>query len=134
MDKLNLLDTEILELCNNIYEELGAGLREKVYQNALNIDLLFKYKTILEYPISINYKGACMSICYPDILLNYNETPIILEIKCISKLSLKEHLQLRGYIHHSPINDGYLINFGLRELEIVRYNGEDEKNLTDEDY
>jgi len=131
---MNTLDEEIVRLCLEVYETLGSGLREKVYQNALNLELQNRYKTTLEYPISILYKGHCMSLCYPDILVNVHNVKVLIEIKCISKLQLKEHLQLQGYIKHSSIQDGYLINFGLRELEIVRYHGTEQTTLTDEDF
>ena len=128
------MDEEIISKSKIVYEAIGAGMREKVYQNAINLLLTEKHKTILEYPISINFKGHCMSLCYPDILLDYEGEKILIEIKAISKLQLKEHLQLQGYIRHSGIQKGYLINFGIRELEIVRYIGKEQTYLTDEDF
>lgn len=125
-------DDYIVNSSRVVYQEMGAGMREKVYQNALNILLSEEYRTVLEYPISIEFRGHCVSLCYPDILLFNNKEKIILEIKCISKLQLKEHLQIQGYLRHTGINQGYLINFGLRELEVVKYDGLEQTNLTDD--
>jgi GxxExxY protein len=122
---------EIVEMSKDVYEKLGAGLREKVYQNALNLNLSEKYRTILEYPISINYKGHCVSLCYPDILLEVAGKKIIIEVKCIGKVGLKEHLQLKGYLRHNNTKMGYLINFGTQELEVYEYDGDKMTDLID---
>jgi GxxExxY protein len=124
-----ILNNEIVEMCKDVYEKLGAGLREKVYQNALNLNLSEKHRTILEYPVSINYKGHCLSICYPDILLEIDDEKIMIEIKCIGKLAFKDHLQLQGYLRHNNTKIGYLINFGTYSLEIYRYDQDIMTNL-----
>jgi GxxExxY protein len=125
----NQLDEEILALSRMIYLAMGAGLREKVYQNGFNLLLNDNHKTILEYPISIKFREHCLSLCYPDILLMYQGQKILIEVKAISKLQLKEQLQLKGYMRHSGISTGYLINFGIRELEVVKYVGDEEIEL-----
>ena len=128
------LDNEILGLSQMVYNEIGQGMREKVYETALNRELLHNHKTIPQYSFSVNYKGECMSICYPDILLMYEDERILIEIKAVMNLGLKERQQLEGYIRHSGISVGYLINFGNRELEIIKYIGEEQINLTEEEF
>lgn len=113
------MEDEINRYCEIVYGEMGGGMREKVYQNALNILLLEHHKTILEYPISINFMGHCCSICYPDILLVRNGEKILIEIKAVGKLTIKDHQQLKGYMKHSGIDRGFLINFGNHRLEVV---------------
>ncbi len=120
-ENLNELDLLIKNKSRTLYNDIGAGMREKVYQNGLNLLLNDNHKTTLEYPISINYRGQCLSLCYPDIVMDFNGEQIVLEIKAISRIQLKERLQIEGYIRNMNVNRGYLINFGLRELEIYKY-------------
>lgn len=103
-----------------IYATLGGGHTERTYQNALNLELLeHKYGTILEYPINIKYKNRCMSTGYVDIVIHDSNTPI--ELKAISKLTEKDFLQLEKYINNMNTSEGYIINFGFRELEMWHF-------------
>ena len=128
------MDTVIYETCGVVYEAIGKGMREKCYQNALNILLSQHHRTILEFPISIDFLGECVSLCYPDIVLFNNGEKIVLEIKAISKLQLKEYQQIEGYLKHSDMKKGYLINFGNRELEIIKFDNGIQTELTLEDF
>ena len=113
------METTLRQLSKEVYETLGAGHCERVYQNALNLELqMAGLNTILEYPVNIDYKGHTVSLCYCDILLVQGNTKTPIEIKAISRCSLKDKLQTEKYIHNIfNANDGFLINFGLHELE-----------------
>ena len=102
---------EIIGASMDVYNELGFGLREPVYQEALALEL--HSRGVLcerEKMVHIYYKGQELKQFYKLDMLVENE--IIVEIKGVVDLTAEHRAQLFNYMRltHKPI--GLLINFG----------------------
>ena len=112
-----------------VYNNLGPGLLESVYQNALMIELdnaLLKAEK--EVPIEIEYEGSNLGVGFRiDILV---ENKIVLELKSVSQLEKVHFKQLRTYLKLTNMPLGYLINFNSDSLRI----GHEIHRLTNSQY
>ena len=103
-----------------VYNQLGYGMSEEIYQQSLEIELAlrgipFRRKAQL----AIFYKGKCLETHYFPDLLVYEE--IVVELKAVSQLSSEHEAQLFNYMRIARQPVGYLINFGRKgELEWKR--------------
>ena len=104
------LITKIIKASYNVHNTLGAGYLEKVYRNAMLIELRdMGINAEYEYPIQVQYKNHCVGEFYADILV---EEMIILELKAIENLHVIHEVQLVNYLKGTGIDIGLLINFG----------------------
>lgn len=102
---------EVIGASMDVYNELGFGLRESVYQEALTLEL--RHRNILcerEKEVHIFYKGEVLKQFYKLDLLVENE--IIVETKGVIELSAEHRLQLFNYMRLTHMPVGLLINFG----------------------
>ncbi len=100
-----------------VYNKLGYGFLEKVYENALLIEL---YKIGLsagnQKPLKIYYDTQIVGEYFADIIV---EDKIIIELKATESLCFEYECQLINYLKASKIEVGLLMNFG-KEPEIKR--------------
>lgn len=111
------LSQKIIGAAFNVHNELGYGFLEKVYQNALALELEktgLKYKR--EVPLHVSYQGRVVGEYYPDMIV---EDAIIVEVKAVSKLDSAHEVQLVNYLKATGLHLGLLINFG-RSVEVKR--------------
>jgi GxxExxY protein len=95
----------------DVYNDLGPGFLENVYQEAMEIEVdarKIPSKAIQE--IHIKYKGRELKKFYIADLICFGK--IIVEIKAMDKLTLKEEGQLINYLKATGMKVGILINFG----------------------
>ncbi|MFH1148455.1 MAG: GxxExxY protein [Pseudomonadota bacterium] len=98
---------------------LGAGFLEKVYENALLIELKDRgLKADSQVPIKVHYKGNVVGEYVVDILV---EDGIILELKAVECLDKVHEAQLLNYLKATGIRLGLLINFKFPKAEIKRF-------------
>ncbi len=104
---------EIIGCAMTVQNELGFGLREKPYENALAIELRENgFEAIQQQPFPILYKNQPVGDCIPDITLpNLN---ILLEIKALDSISEKETAQMLNYLRIANYKIGLVINFGSK--------------------
>lgn len=104
------LTRHIIEIFYKVYNALGYGFLEKVYENALVIE--FKNSGLdakPQAPIKVVYDRQIVGEYYIDLLI---EDCVIVEIKAVKSL-LKEHeAQLLNYLKASRMEVGLLLNFG----------------------
>ena len=92
------------------YNTLGQGFLEKVYENALQVELKqIGLDAIAQYPIKVHYKSQCVGDYVADILV---EGKIICEIKTVRKLLPEHEAQLLNYLKATGIKVGLLLNYG----------------------
>ena len=97
---------------------LGPGFIEKVYENALLIELQkLGLKAENQVPVNVTYKGENVGAYVADILV---EDQIIVELKAIEKLTKLHEAQLLNYLKATDIKIGLLVNFHGRKAEIKR--------------
>jgi len=94
----------------NVYNELGFGFLEKVYENAMSVELTkFGIEHTLQKPIEVFYKKKMVGSYFSDICL---EDKVVIELKAVSALSEIHEVQLVNYLKASNIEVGLLLNFG----------------------
>jgi len=97
---------------------LGPGFLEKVYQNALLIELKKRgLKVQNEVPINVFYKEEVVGQYIADILV---EERVIVELKTVEKLDKVHEAQLLNYLKATGIRVGLLVNFKRKKAEIKR--------------
>ena len=108
----NELTSLILKTYYEVYNELGYGFLEKVYQNALLIEL--KNKDLEVTPnkkIKVYYKGENVGDYYADIIVN---DTVILELKATEYIVEVFENQLLNYLKGTDCEIGLLLNFGKK--------------------
>jgi GxxExxY protein len=102
-----------------VNRELGVGFLEKVYENALLIELLKRgLKAENQVPIKVEYKGTEVGEYYADIVV---ENQVILEIKAVDALQNIHEAQLLNYLKATGYKIGLLVNFRHPKAEIKRF-------------
>lgn len=104
----------------DVYNTLGPGFLEAVYQEALAIELSHRrIPFVAQQELHICYKGHYLNKTYVADFLCFDQ--IIVEIKAIDALSSREEAQLLNYLKATGLKLGLLINFGAdRRLEWKR--------------
>ena len=104
------LTGEIIKAAFNVHNELGAGFLEKVYHNAMLIELKEMGLTaVSQYPADVFYKGHQVGEYYADL---YVENIVLVELKAIEHLMPIHETQVVNYLNATKTEHGLLINFG----------------------
>lgn len=102
----------------SVYNELGFGHKEQVYQKALSKELDNKdiqYKQ--ELGLNVKYKGEVVGKYRPDFVV---ENKVILELKSVEIFPKSYVTQLLHYLKTTGFKLGFLVNFGKPRLYIKR--------------
>ena len=110
----------IIGAAMDVYNQLGPGFGEAIYQEALEIEV--KNRKIPNNPqqdIFIFYKGQRLKNFFTPDLICYEK--IVVEIKALDRLTSREESQLLNYLKATNMPVGLLINFGAeKDLERKR--------------
>lgn len=105
----SITDT-ILKVFYDVYNELGYGFLEKVYQNAMYFELKsLGYKVEAQKQIKVYFKKQLVGEYYSDLLV---EDKVIVELKATELLMNVHVAQIMNYLKATPIEIGLLLNFG----------------------
>lgn len=111
------LTSEVIRHFYTVYNTLGFGFLEKVYEKAMFYELqqngLFVER---QKPISVYYKDLLVGDYFADLCVNNS---IIIEIKAAECLREEHEWQLVNYLKATELEIGLLLNFG-KEPEIRR--------------
>ncbi len=106
------LTDKIIGAFYTVYNRLGYGFLEKVYENALFIELKRSGLSVVKQKnISVHYLGEQIGDYYADIIVN---NLVILELKAHHTLLEEHENQLVNYLKATEIEVGLLLNFGKR--------------------
>ncbi len=131
MNEKNFLHSDItdklIKIFYKVYSNLGYGFLERVYENAMFIEL---QKTGLnvkrQSPIKVFYDDSQVGLYFADLLI---DDKVIVELKAAEGLCEEHETQLINYLKATEIEVGILLNFG-KKPEIRRKVFNDEfKNL-----
>ena len=116
MDEDELVSKELVDIIlrhfYRIYNELGYGFLERVYQNALYFALTDEgLKCETEKPIKVYFDGRVVGDYRADILV---ENCIMLELKASEEFNPAFENQLINYLKATDIEVGYVLNFGKK--------------------
>jgi GxxExxY protein len=108
--KHKALSEKIIRIFYKVYNELGYGFLEKVYENAMMIDFRREdVPAVSQSAIKVYYEGEIVGEYFADILV---DDKIIVEIKAVKNLALEHEAQLLNYLKATSIEVGLLLNFG----------------------
>ena len=108
--KYKTLTEKIINIFYRVYNKLGYGFLEKVYENSMMIE--FKKEdipAIPQSPIKVFYENEIVGEYFADILV---DNKVIVEIKAAKALALENEAQLLNYLKATDIEVGLLLNFG----------------------
>lgn len=115
--KYSKITEKIIESTFNVYNTLGYGFLEKVYENALIVELRNKKLNVeAQKPIKVFYKDKLVGEYIVDIIV---EGKVIVEVKSVNSLNKIHEVQLVNYLKATKLEVGLLINFG-EEMKIKR--------------
>jgi len=108
----NDITDKIIKAYYKVYNSLGYGFLEKVYHNALLIELRrMGLDCKSQYPIKVYYEDFQVGEYYADIIV---ENLVIIENKA-SEILVEEHeYQLINYLKATELEVGLLLNFGKK--------------------
>ena len=110
---------EIIGAAYNVYNKMGFGYLEKVYENCMLIELS-KIKELdikSQCPIKVEYDGVDVGNYVADLIVNDS---IIIELKSIRHLLPIHEVQLVNYLKAISFDLGLLINFGEKKVDVRR--------------
>ena len=111
------LTEKIIKAFYKVYNTLGYGFLEKVYENALFIELeLIGLNIKKQEPIKAYYEEREVGVYFADIIV---ENTIIIELKATEYLCEEHESQVINYLKATEIEVGLLLNF-CKKPEIKR--------------
>ncbi|SOE21121.1 GxxExxY protein [Spirosomataceae bacterium TFI 002] len=106
------LTEQIIKAFYVVYNELGYGFLEKVYQNALYIELKSNALSVeAQKQTKVFYKVLSVGDYYPDLIV---ENKIILELKAAECIIPEFENQIINYLRATDVEVGLLLNFGKK--------------------
>ncbi len=104
------LTEKIIRIFYRVYNTLGYGFLEKIYENAIMIEFRREdIPAVAQSSIKVLYKNELVGEYYADILV---DDKVIVEIKATRTLVLEHEAQLLNYLKATDIEVGLLLNFG----------------------
>jgi len=108
--KLQELTDAVICCFYTVYNTLGYGFLEKVYENALKIELEKRgIRAQFQHPVVVFYDGKAVGEYFADILV---EGVLIVEIKATTSIIPEHEAQLLNYLKATGKEVGLLLNFG----------------------
>ena len=104
------LTEDIIKIFYKVYNTLGYGFLEKIYENAMMIEFRKAgIPAVSQSPIKVIYENEVVGEHAIDILV---DNKIIVELKAAKTLIPDHHAQLLNYLKATDIEVGLLLNFG----------------------
>ena len=104
------LTEAIINIFYKVYNTLGYGFLEKVYENAMMIEFVrTNIPAVSQSPIQVLYEDKVVGEYFADILV---DEKVIVEIKAVKNLNPEHEAQLLNYLKATDIEVGLLLNFG----------------------
>jgi len=117
----------IIKCFYKVYNKLGYGFFERVYEKAMNIELLKEALEIeTQYGIEIYYNGCLIGEYFADIVVN---NKVIVELKAVEAITKEHEAQLLNYLKATKAEVGLLLNFGKKPAFKRKIFSNENKNL-----
>lgn len=101
---------KVLKAFFKVYNTLGYGFAERVYENALTIELRKSgLKVDKQLNLTVYYEGVVVGEYVADAVVN---DVVMLELKAVRTLTSDHEAQLLNYLKATPLEVGLLLNFG----------------------
>ena len=110
--KFSDLTKNIIHCFYKVYNKLGYGFLEKVYENSLKFELESKnYKVESQKPIKVYYREQLVGEYFADLVV---DDKIIIELKANKFLSPEDDAQILNYLKATKYEIGLILNFGIK--------------------
>jgi GxxExxY protein len=104
------LTSSIIGAFYDVYNELGYGFLEKVYENALVYELAKRGLNVhQQMPIKVYYDDQLVGQYFADLLVS---DAVIVELKAAEAIAEEHEAQLLNYLKATEIDVGLILNFG----------------------
>lgn len=121
------LSGKIIAAFYRVYRTLGYGFLEKVYENALGIELRKRGMNVEQQKrVEVHYDGIRVGEYYADLLV---EGVVALELKAADTIAPVHEAQLINYLKATSIELGFLFNFGPKAQFVRRILTNDRKEM-----
>jgi GxxExxY protein len=116
--RLNEITERIIGCAYNVANGMGSGFLEKVYENALRIELeLAGLSVAQQHPIPVRWRDVLVGDFYADLLVN---ECVLVELKTAKTFDEFHTAQCLNYLKATGLHVCLLINFGKPKIEIKR--------------
>lgn len=106
------ITSKIIESFYKVYNTLGYGFLEKVYENALKLELLnHGFKVEQQKNIKVFYNQIIVGDYYADLIVN---DLVIIELKAAEDICEEHETQLINYLKATNVEVGLVLNFGKK--------------------
>ncbi len=100
-----------------VYNSLGYGFLEKVYENALCAEFRRRgLSFVQQFPIKVEYRGEVVGEYFADLVV---EESVVVEVKAVRSLAVEHGAQLLNYLKATGYEVGLILNFGPK-AKVVR--------------
>src|SRR5690242_7291920 len=108
--EIDILTHKVIGCAYKVHNTRGFGFLEKVYENALKLELGNVGLRVRQQPkLPVFYDGQQVGLYFPDLWI---DDRLIIEIKATVTLAVEHELKLIHYLAATGVDDGLLINFG----------------------
>jgi GxxExxY protein len=115
---MDALTSRIIGAAYKVSSALGSGFLEKVYENALALELRHAgVKARKQQPVKVRYRGEVVGSYLTDLLV---EEAVVVEIKAVDGLDESHRAQCIHYLRATGLRVCLLLNFGRPRLELRR--------------
>ena len=109
---------KIIGAAFEVHRELGYGFLERVYQRALQVELLRAgVSAEIEKRVQVKYKGVVVGEYDADLIV---DGCVAVELKVTPQYDMRDEAQLLNELKATGIKVGLLINFGRAKVEYKR--------------
>lgn len=114
----NQITEVVIAAAYQIANTLGSGFLEKVYENALALEIRKRGQPVVQqHPIQVRYEGVVVGEFIADLLV---QEEILVELKAVKALDEIHLAQCLNYLKATGLHVCLLINFGNPRVEIKR--------------
>ena len=116
--KHEALTGSIIGAAMAVLNELKPGLDEKLYENALLIELLARgHKIDQQCPFEVHYRNQLIGTLIPDLIV---DGIVIVDTKVVTAFNVTHVAQMLGYLTIAGLQVGLLLNFKYAQLQTKR--------------
>src|SRR6185503_20247769 len=106
------LTRTIIGCAYKVHNALGPGFLEKIYENALRIELeKLGFNIKQQEPLNVRYEGQVVGEYFVDLWVNGR---LVIELKAVQALTQRHEVQLVNCLTATGVDNGLLLNFGRR--------------------
>ena len=112
------LSYQIVGILYKVYNQIGGGYQEKIYQKAISREFFIQKISFLEQVrTDFNYKGKIVGRYYLDFIIDHK---IVLELKITPSFSTRDIMQVLNYLKQSDLKLGILVSLNRNNIIFKR--------------